>query len=92
MTDVDKDTGIIYVLLERMEKIRLPRALDLKAQVDRGETLSSTDIDFLSQVLEDAKQIQPILERHPEYQNLVGRVIHLYHEITSKALENEQRS
>jgi len=92
MTDVDKDTGIIYVLLERMEKIRLPRALDLKAQVERGETLSSTDIDFLSQVLEDAKQLQPILERHPEYQNLVGRVIHLYHEITSKALENEQRS
>ncbi len=92
MTDIDKDTGIIYVLLDRMEKIRLPRALDLKAQVDRGETLSSTDIDFLSQVLGDAQQIQPILDRHPEYQDLVGRIIHLYHEITAKALENEQRS
>ncbi len=92
MTDVDKDTGIIYVLLERMEKLQLPRALDLKALVDRGDTLFSTEIDFLSQVLSDAQQIQPILERHPEYRELVARLIHLYHEITSKALENESKS
>ena len=30
MTDSEKDAGVIAVLLERFEKIRLPKALALK--------------------------------------------------------------
>jgi len=33
-----------------------------------------------------------MLPQHPEYQPLVGRIISLYQEITSKALENEREA
>ncbi|MDJ0806541.1 MAG: hypothetical protein QNJ78_06870 [Gammaproteobacteria bacterium] len=92
MTDSTKDAGVIAALLERFEKIRLPKALALKEQVDRGETLTETDISFLSRVLEDTKELQPLLARHPEYEDLVAKAIHLYHEITKKGLENEKQS
>ncbi len=92
MTDSNKDAGVIATLLERFEKIRLPKAIALKEQVDRGGTLTETDISFLSRVLQDTREIQPLLARHPEYEELVAKAIHLYHEITNKALENEQKS
>ena len=90
MTDSSKDDGVIAALLERFQSIRLPRALDIKARVDKGEKLHENDLAFLGRVLEDAQQIQPLLDRHPEYEELVTRAMHLYNDITKKALENEQ--
>ena len=90
MNEPSKDTGLITVLLQRLEQQRLPRALDLKAKVDQGGLLNDFDIAFLEEVFADANKIKPILDRHPEYDELVTRVMHLYREITSKALENEK--
>lgn len=91
MVDETKDAALIQVLAERMEKHRLPRALSLKEQVDRGETLSDLDVQFLSEVFEDAKHIGASLDRHPEWQPLAAKMIQLYKEITDKALENDQK-
>jgi hypothetical protein len=90
MSRPDKDLGIIMVLIQRLEKYRLPRALKLKEKVDRGELLSKTDMSFLEGVMADAKKVQPLIDRNPKYQELAERVTNLYREITEKALENEK--
>ena len=86
-----KDAGTIQVLLQQLNDIRLPKALDLKKKVDRGEKLDSYDIDFLETVLADATSAQGLITRHPELQPLVGKLMSLYSEITTKGLENEQK-
>jgi hypothetical protein len=90
MGESSADAGVMEVLLERLEKQRLPRALSLKEKVDRGERLDEFDIAFLEEVFADADHMRSLLGRHPEYDGLAGRVVHLYHEITNKALENEK--
>jgi hypothetical protein len=91
MTDTENDAALIQVLVERLEKIRLPVALELKEKVDRGEVLNDLDINFLEEVFQDTENIKPLLDRHPEWQSLAANMVSLYNEITTKALANEQK-
>ena len=83
------DEGVLTVIVERMQEQRFPRALELKAKVDAGETLDDFDIDFLERVFEDCTRLKPLLDRHPDYQELAARMMNLYHAITTQALVNE---
>ncbi len=78
------------VIADRLANLRLPRALDLQKKVDGGMTLNAHDIQFLEDVFRDAQQIKDLVDRHPEWRELRNKVIHLYHEITARALQNER--
>ena len=86
-----KDAGVLAVIVARMEQQRLPRAIDLKAKVNAGAVLDDLDIEFLEGVFADSNELKPLLERHPEYQDLAARMMALYRDITTKALENENK-
>ena len=90
MTQESEDRGMAEVLLERLAKERLPRAIDLKEKVDAGARLDDMDIAFLERVFADIDDARPIVARHPEYNEIAARLIDLYEQITAKALKNEQ--
>ena len=90
MSESDKETGVITALLKRLEQQRLPAILAMKNKVDRGERLEDQDIEFLKQIFADANKIKPMIDKHPEYHDLAMKLISLYNEITTKALENEK--
>ncbi len=89
---MDKDIGLLVVLMERLEKQRLPRILSLKEKVDGGEALNEMDLDFLEKVMSDAKKALPLIDRHPEYQQLASKLVGLYNDITEKDLQLEKGS
>jgi hypothetical protein len=87
-----EDPGVLSVVMERFQKQRLPRILDIKELVEKGQTLNDNDIAFLEEVFEDTRQYQGFVNQHPEFQALYARVVHLYEQITERALENEKAS
>ena len=91
MNNHPDDAGVIHTLLDRFNTQRLPRALKMKEKVERGETLEASEVEFLANTLADAHSMHALLERHPEYEPLVTKILHLYKEITEKALANESR-
>jgi hypothetical protein len=91
MKTSSKDQGVIQALLERLNEQRLPRLLALKGKVDAGQPLADEDLGFLHRIYEEADRVKPVIDRHPDYQDLVARVVRLYADITAKALENENR-
>ena len=92
MKDPTNELGVIYALVQRFEKQRLPRLLELKVRVDKGELLSESDIRFMNQLMRDARQSKRLIDRHPEWHRFCAEVINLYEEIAEKALDNEKKS
>ena len=90
MVDFKDDAGTIQTLLDRLDKFRLPRALAVMRRVEDGEKLTEDELEFLKHMVEEGRQIEPLLERHPEYQALASRLVSLIGDIARKALENEQ--
>jgi len=92
MKEAADELGTIYALIERFEKQRLPRLLELKKRVDKGGVFSESDIRFMYEATLDAQRSKRLIDRHPEWQEFCAEVIHFYEEIVEKALENEKKS
>lgn len=91
MTANANDQGVIQVLLDRFNQQRLPKALQLKDKVDRGEALSDADVAYLAAIHDDIRELQPLVQRNSEYEALVVKGINLYQEIAAKALANAKK-
>ena len=89
MSGLNKDIGVLTTLAQRLTDKGLPRALEIKERVDRGELLDDRDLAFIEQVFSQVGEIKPLIDRNPEYQDIAGRMMQLYKEITTKALANE---
>lgn len=76
-------------MLNRMSTQCLPRALDIKARVERGDRLGFFDLRFLEEVCAENFIELTLWQQHPELDGIVGAMIHLYHEIAARALDNE---
>jgi len=90
MEQSKEDAGTIAALMIRFKEYRLPRAQRMLERVNGGEKLSDNDIQFLKRVYSDGRNTQPLVKRHPEYNELITRYINLYTEIISKGVENEK--
>jgi hypothetical protein len=53
--------------------------------------LGESDIQFMGQVTLDAQRSKWLTERHPEWHEFCAGVIHLYEDVSEKALDNESR-
>ena len=89
MDQSEIDAGTLAALMIRLEEIRLPRALRLLEKVNGGGLLSDRDIRFLKKVYKDSRANEALLDRHPEYDELICRCLSLYTEIINKGIENE---
>jgi len=87
---MSNNDGIIQTLLDRFNTYRLPRILEIKKQVENGETLGDRDIRFFEEMFNDIRQNQHLVDDNEELQKLVAQVIRLNLEITTLALKNEQ--
>jgi len=90
MSESEKEEGVATVLLNRLTEFRLPRALEIKKNVDAGEVLTESEIAFLERVFEDAVGQQSKWDDFPELAGVISKVAALYNDITEKALENEK--
>ncbi len=90
MTHSNDDLGVMMALLERFTKHRLPGLREIKGRVDQGEKLDDHDLQFLELILAETKEAEPLIDKFPELHETVGKAIGLYHEVTTKAVENEQ--
>ncbi len=89
MEQKNKDALIIVGALKRLNEFSLPRALSLKKKVDSGEVLDDFDLKFLRRALNNARDLNRILERNPEYLNLRDKAVGLCYQILKKSAENE---
>jgi hypothetical protein len=90
MAEVSKDLGVLAVLATRMTEERLPKALAIKERIDKGGVLNDMDLNFLEQIIKEAGELKPIMDRNPAARDIGAQMLHLYREITEKALANEK--
>ncbi|WP_245792272.1 hypothetical protein [Teredinibacter waterburyi] len=88
MNGPNDDDFILEVLVERLNKQRLPHALSLQKKVDDGHSLNDFDIEFLDEVLTDLREAKPIYDRHPDHHELCTKLMSLYTDIINKGAKN----
>ena len=84
--------GTDYVSNEKGNNILDMIGRPFAAVKDVGVSLLfGESVERVEEVLGDVGKLKPLLDRHPEWHDLAGRMASLYNDITAKALENEPK-
>ena len=86
---MNTDEGVIYVVIEHFTRHLYPRALEMQKKLEAGGRLTDSEIAHVAQIIEDAKLLRPLIERHPEHNELAEGVLELYTNIARRAWQNE---
>ena len=88
--DLD-ETGVSQVIIERFVHYRLPLLMEIREDMVAGRKLSEGELEIMERVVGRAHSFRHFVYEYPELKDLVGKVISLYDEITTLAVENESR-
>lgn len=83
------DLGVITAFLAHLEGEAIPWTLAVQAEIEAGAKLSDPDLLFFEERLDEMASLLHVIERHPEFQVVVGKMVTLYHRIIERALENQ---
>lgn len=89
MQTLQNDAAMIQVLAHRLAYQRVPAANAIKKRVDKGAPLTTYDIQYLTEVFQEAQRLHPMIDRFPEWHPLVIKMLSLYRYIVNKGYENE---
>lgn len=91
IVDRDREEDEEGALAAQLENARrgIPNLLATMERMEEGDTLSDIEIADLEEVFERARHMIHVYDEHPEVQDLVAKVISLYLQITTKAVENQ---
>jgi len=81
--------GTVTALLRRLQTQVLPRMLAIKERLDHGEKASPEDIRYLQLGLSDAMYAKTLFDHHPEFTEISAKVVALYRDMSTQALQNE---
>ena len=90
MTDPQQDAGLLAVLIERLESSACREHWSSRTRWIAGKASMNSILPSFRISLPTRAKLKPLIERHPEHQELVGKLFGLYREITEKALANEK--
>lgn len=92
MQTYSDEIGIITAFIQHLKSDAIPRANAIKLAVDNGAVLNELDIQFFEAEFSYADSVMHLISNHPEYLSLASMMTKLYHEITTKALNNQNAS
>ena len=88
---ISKEERIFTVFLQNFDRHYMPTLIELKAKVERGETLEQSELLFLEQVFNATHVILPKIIVNPEYRKVFVAATNLFNEITELALKNAEQ-
>ena len=83
------EEGISQVVVERFITYRLPFLLQVKEEMDEGRTLTDGELELMTRFVDRSDRLSTFVYQHPQFKELIAKIIDLMHDITDEALRNQ---
>ena len=86
----DHAEQIMVAVLNDMVRISIPRMLSIQHKLEKGETLSGSEIEFFSEMLNKLSRCNREYKHDNQCMSIFACIAHLLFTVVNRALENEQ--